>query len=193
MGLLDDLKKVAKDAAKAIEDAGVVDDVVDAVKDAASTASGSSEASDSAETVPDRVVPPEGVIDPAALLTLDDINEITGLGFDHTYPYEDEEWIGTTLTFESPAKQDYFELRVARAPLGEPFDPNDRWEFLTTEVSPQEPVVGITEGAFRSSDDVIFFRAGDQVMHTMASFGGNPRTAEWCVALASRAASRVSS
>ena len=118
------LIEATKEAAQSIQDSGVIDDVVDAAKEAG-------EAGKTAyheKRAPGNGVP-DGIADPAQLITVADINEITGLGFDHAYPYRDEEWIGTTLTFETRENRGYFELRVAKAPDGEVYVADDMWEL----------------------------------------------------------------
>ena len=202
MGLFDKISKAVEDVTKAVEESGVIDAAKDVTESLAESgilgesaeAAGEAADADSASPHDSANVPdvPAGIIDPALLITIEDINEITGLGFDHAYPYRDEEWIGTTLTFETRSNRGYFELRVGKAPDGEVYEADGMWEFLTTEVSPQEPLEEVAPGAFRSAPDAIFFRVGNNVMHTVANFlDHEAETADWCVALAKRAADRA--
>jgi hypothetical protein len=204
MGLFDKISKAVDDAVKTVKESGVVEDVVDAAKSAGQSikdsgvvddvVAASKEAAGSAKeayqkTIKEEPSPPlpDGVMAPGSLITIDDVNEVTGLGFDRAYPNRDSEWLGQIVSNENTSQNGYFDLRVAKAPDGEEFSADSMWEFLINEVSPQEPVEGLNKGAFRSAADSIFFRHGDTVMHTVANFLDDPQTGEWCKELARRA------
>lgn len=182
------LGDVAKKAKDTLEESGAIDDPTDLVTDAVESVSSGSAGSTSGSEAP-RV--PTGVVDPAALVTPEDVSRVTGRRFDQQYPYRDDEWFGTTITSSDPTEQGYFELRSGHADGYGAYDPDDRWQFLRTEVSPQEELGGIGDEAFRSGPDVVYFRKNDQVMHTVANFGEDPATATWVEALARGAADRI--
>lgn len=185
------LGDVAKKAKDTLEESGVIDEakalVTDAVDSVSSSASASKDSSGGASTAQ----VPAGVVDPATLITPRDVSEVTGRRFDHQYAYRDDEWFGTTITSSDQAEQGYFELRAGHADDYGGYDPHDRWQFLRTEVSPQEELDGVGDEAFRSEPDIVYFRKDDQVMHTVANFGGDASTASWVEALARRAADRI--
>ena len=186
MRFFDKIKDAADQAKKALDDAGVLDDVADALEEVTSGSDASS-SSEHSQSAPPEI--PEGIVDPATLLSVADVEAVTGRKLDNQYPFRDEEWIGTIFTSSEGNEHGSFELRVAKAPDYEKYDPDAMWEFLTTEVDPQIPVSGVSEGAFRSSDDIIYFRVGGQVLHTVANLG--EREAEQALELARLAAARL--
>ena len=183
------LTDAAKTAKETLEDSGLLDDVKDMAGEAiatdASESAGAGESPAAAQEVP------AGIVDPAVLVTPADVTDVTGRRFDQQYGYWDEEWIGTTITSSDPHNQGYFEIRVGRGYESEPFDSADRWQFLRTEVAPQIEVPDVGAEAFRSSDDVIYFRVHDQVLHTVANFGEDAPTAAWTEELVRRATTRI--
>lgn len=203
MGLFDKISKAVEDVTKAVEDSGVIEAAKEMTESlgesevlrdtAGETAEGAADEAAYQDVLDQETPPiPDGIADPAGLITPADFSRVTGLGPADAYPYRDEEWIGTTMTFQTKSNRGYFELRVAKAPDGEVFDPDGMWDFLTMEVAPQEPLGEINEGAFRSAPDTIFFRVEDTVMHTVANFVEyEANTADWCVALAKIAADRA--
>ncbi len=181
MSLFDKLTESAKKARDALEESGVLDDLGDLANEAgekirAAASSAEGESPDSGQA------PLAGV--PSAL-TVGEVAEITGMPFDTSHPHNDEEWAGTIFQCSDRNHHQYFELRYGKAPAGELYDPDDRWSFLVTEVDPQIPVSGLTEGAFRSSDEVVFFRAANNVYHTAGNLGAD--MGRLMVALAKRA------
>lgn len=182
-GVVDDVVEAARSAGQSIKDSGVVDDVVAASKDAAGSAKDAYQNTTKEEPPP----LPEGVVAPGSLITIADVNEVTGYDYDHAYLNRDSEWISQIVSHENTSQNGYFDIRVAKAPDGEDFSADSIWEFLVTEVSPQDPVEGLNPGAFRSAADTIFFRHGETVIHTAANFRDDSRTGEWCEELARRA------
>lgn len=184
------LGDVAKKAKDTLENSGVIDDTQELVTGAADSASSGASGSARSTSGGDAPHVPDGVVDPATLVTPADVSQITGRRFDQQHPYRGEEWFGTTITSSDP-EQGYFELRAGHAEEYGGYDPQDRWQFLRDEVTPQQELSGIGDEAFRSEPDVLYFRKNDQVMHTVANFGDDRSTAEWVEALARHAADRI--
>lgn len=192
MSLFRRLGDVAKKAKDSLEESGVFEDLkeiagdtADKVKSTMSATPGARRGTDEAAA---EVKVPPGIVNPATIVTPLDVTEVTGIPFDHQHPHHDDEWIGTTITSTDPSMHYYFELRVGRGYENEPFDPDDRWEFLRGAIEAQTELPGLGDQAFRSAPDQIYFRKKDQVAHTLANFGDHPSTAEWCEELARRAA-----
>lgn len=189
MSFFERLTETAKKAKRALDDSGVIEDLGDLVKEAGENIS--SQSSDaSASPQPGESPRVAGDAEIQSVLSLDEVAEITGLPFDTLHPHNDEEWAGGIYQCSDREVNDYFELRYGKAPEGEEYDPNDMWQFLVTEVQPQIPVTGLTEGAFRSSDEIVFFRAGNNVYHTAGKLGDD--MADLMVALANRAVENLS-
>lgn len=182
MSFFDKITAAAEQAKKALDD---VSEALDTGSDSGATAkptaaSGSTGKEASATSTGD------------APLTLDEVREVSGVDFDHFYDGDvTDEWASRTFNFSDGSDSRYFELRTAKVPSGEEFDAEGMWDFVRTEVSPQEPVESVAPGAFRSASDSIFFRVGDRVMHTAANLPHD--TIPLVEALAKRAAANARS
>lgn len=137
-----------------------IKDVVDQVKDITQKTAPSTSNQVAQKTGHDTQMP--------NLITPDDVAEATNLPFDTAYPYEDESWIGITITCSDSKIGSYYELRMAK--MDEPgYESGDQvWEYVREVAQDQEDILDLGDEAFRS-DDAVYFRKGKYVFHSFAN------------------------
>ena len=134
--------------------------VVDQVKDITQESAPSTARQSAQKT--SQVTPMPELITPA------DVARATDLPFDTANPYEDDSWIGTTITCSDPKIGAYYELRMAKMDESGYEKGDQAWGYVREVAPDQEELSSLGNEAFRTGE-AIYFRQGKHVFNSFAN------------------------